>query len=166
MKARTTLLAALALALASTACQPAAEEAATTEADLEAIKNVIEREVAAANAGDAVAFRAIFTDDMATMPPNQQAVRGEQVEPWLRAFFDQFSVQLEPYSNEQFVVAGDWAFHLYSYEWTLTPKAGGDPITDKGKGIHILQRQPDGSWLLAVDTWNSDLPLPEEGAGT
>ena len=164
MSTRSVLLAALALALVSTACQPAAEEAATTEADLQAIKNVIEQEIAAANAGDAERFLGILSDDVVIMPPNEQVVRGEQAGPWLRAFLDQFAMQLEPYSNEQFVVAGDWAFHLYSYEWTLTPKAGGEPITDKGKGIHILQRQPDGSWLLAVDAWSSDLP-PAQVAG-
>ncbi len=166
MSTRSVLLAVLGIALAGAACQPAAEEAATTEADLEAIKNVIEQEISAANAGDAERFLGILSGDVAVLPPNELGVRGEQARLWLRAFFDQSAVQLEPYSNEEFVVAGDWAFHLYSYEWTVTPKAGGEPITDEGKGVHILQRQPDGSWLLAVDTWNSDLPLPEEGSGT
>ena len=41
-------------------------------------------------------------------------------------------------------------------------KATGEPMTDRGAGIHILQRQADGSWKLAVDIWNSDNPPPEQ----
>ncbi len=35
-----------------------------------------------------------------------------------------------------------------------------------GKYVWILRQQPDGSWLQAAAIWNSDLPLPEQGAGT
>ncbi len=165
MSARSMLLAVLVLVLAGAGCQPAAEETATTEADLEAIKQVLEEEVAAINAGDAERFLAILSADVVAMPPNEPGVRGQQTRLWLRDFFDQFAVQLKPYSDEEFVVAGDWAFHLYWFEWTVMPKVGGEPITDQGKGVHILQRQPNGSWLLAVDTWNSDLPLPQQSSG-
>ena len=37
----------------------------------------------------------------------------------------------------------------------------GVPITDQGKGIVIMQRQPDGAWLPEAVIWNSHLPLPE-----
>lgn len=165
MKARTIGLAVLALALAGAACQPAAQQTTTSEADMEAVAAVIEREVAALNAGSVTAFRAVYTDDALVMPPNEPAVRGEQVDEWQRAFLGMFSLQLS-YSNEEIELAGDWAFHLYALEVTLTPKAGGESMVETGKGIHILERQPDGSWLIAVDTWNSDLPLPAEASET
>ena len=35
------------------------------------------------------------------------------------------------------------------------------PIPDHGKYIEIWRRQSDGSWKVALDIFNSDLPLPE-----
>ena len=34
------------------------------------------------------------------------------------------------------------------------------PIQDHGKFIEIRRKQPDGSWLISRDIFNSDLPLP------
>jgi ketosteroid isomerase-like protein len=34
---------------------------------------------------------------------------------------------------------------------------------DAGKGLHVYRRQPNGSWKLALDIWNSDRPAPEGG---
>jgi ketosteroid isomerase-like protein len=134
----------------------------TTEADVEAIKRAVKQEVTATNAGDLESFFAILSADNEIIPPNQPAVRGEQARQWLRDFMDQFTMQLEPYSNEEVVVAGDLAFHRYSFEWTVSPKGGGDSITERGAGIHILQRQQDGSWVLVKDIWNPETPPTAE----
>ena len=96
--------------LSITACAPAATT--TTEADLKAISEVREQEIAA------------------------------------------------EYTSSDIVVAGDWAFEHFSGNLTTTLKAGGEPIVETLKGIHIYQRQADGSWRIAWDTWNSDNPPP------
>ncbi len=41
---------------------------------------------------------------------------------------------------------------------TLTP-AGGETVSETMKGIHIYQRQGDGSWKMVEDVWNFD-PAP------
>ena len=46
---------------------------------------------------------------------------------------------------------------------TLTPKAGGEPTEDSGKWLGILKRQPNGSWKVHRDIWNSDKPFPSTG---
>ena len=61
---------------------------------------------------------------------------------------------------EEIEVAGDWAFSRGTYTFTGTKKAGGKPIQIIGKFIHILKRQPDGSWKLTRDCWNHDKPFP------
>ncbi len=43
---------------------------------------------------------------------------------------------------------------------TFTPEAGGEAHTGNYKGIHIYRRQPDGSWRIAQDIWNSDEAPP------
>jgi hypothetical protein len=31
-------------------------------------------------------------------------------------------------------------------------------VTERIKGIHVMKRQPDGTWKIAQDVWNSDAP--------
>ena len=48
--------------------------------------------------------------------------------------------------------------------WELTWKdANGKPASDRGKFLEVWKKQTDNSWNCAVDTWNSDLPLPAQG---
>ena len=147
------------------ACAPAIEEPVeepdTTEADVEAINEVREREISVASAGDIEGYLAISTDDAVVMPPNEPSVTGkEAIRSWLQDFLNQFTIQNFTASSQEIVVAGDWAFERYSFNWTLVPKTGGESIEDSGQCIHIYQRQPDGSWKIARDIWNSDNPPP------
>lgn len=137
---------------------PIAEEAPSMEADIEAIKKVGEQELAAANAGDVDAFLAIIADDIEMMPPNQPAVKGEAARQWVAGFMAQVNLEIKPYADEEVEVDGDLAVHRYSFEWTATPKEGGDPIHEKGAGLHVLRRQPDGSWKIEKDIWTPDAP--------
>ena len=63
-------------------------------------------------------------------------------------------------------MADGWAFHRGTYRVRLAPVAGDDVTEESGKVIVIFQQQPDGSWLIVVEIWNSDQPLPEGGAET
>ena len=45
------------------------------------------------------------------------------------------------------------------YEMDLHPP-GAEAQKDSGKFIEIWTRQPDGSWLIADDIFNSNLPAP------
>lgn len=53
-------------------------------------------------------------------------------------------------------VSCDLGYFWSSYTLTATPKAGGDSITDDGKSVFILRRQPDHSWKIARLIDNSD----------
>ena len=52
---------------------------------------------------------------------------------------------------------GELAFVRGRYSMTLEPEGAPGPVNDEGKYIEIRERQPDGSWLLARDIFNSDL---------
>lgn len=54
--------------------------------------------------------------------------------------------------------AGDIAYVYGKYSLTMAPE-GKEPVKDIGKYIEIWNRQPDGSWKVALDIFNSDLPL-------
>ena len=165
MKAHTTLFAVLALALTSTACQPPAQEAGPlSDEDVAAIEASSESFVEAILAGNWAGVAALYTEDAVLMPPNQPAVQGRaNIEAWMGAF-----PRLTDFSLETVEIdgRGDLAFVRGTASWTMMPEGAPEPIQETAKYVVIRRRQPDGTWLIAVDIFNSDLPLPEEGSGT
>jgi len=166
MSTRSVLLAALALALASAACQPPAQEAGPlSEEDVAAIRAAAQSYTEAMLTGDWAAAVAVFTEDAVRMPPNAPAIQGHEA---IRAGFEAEPVTYTDFTNTPTEIdgRGDLAYARGPYSLTFTLEGIAEPITDRGKYVAIFRKQADGSWLAAVDTWNSDLPLPEEGAET
>jgi ketosteroid isomerase-like protein len=60
----------------------------------------------------------------------------------------------------ELIAAGDWAMEYAIEKVKDTPVDGGEALEDVCKGIIIYRRQADGSWRVARDMWNSDLPAP------
>ena len=128
---------------------------------LEDLDRTRDAHVAALNADDPDAWVACFTPDAVQMPPNDPPNLGtENIRSWsggmLAAFRAEFSLDVD----EVELAGDDWAFERGTYAIALTPKASGDQIQDTGKYITIYSRQPDHSWLMARDIWNSNHPLP------
>ncbi len=143
--------------LVAAACAPAAD----VEADRAAIEAVREAEEAAAVAGSVDDFMALFADDAVFLQPNgPQAAGADAMREVMEGFMEASKIEFNRYDTEEVLVSGDLAVERYSAEWTLTPKAGGDPVTEGVKGIHVMERQADGSWKIVYDVWNSDEPLP------
>ena len=53
--------------------------------------------------------------------------------------------------------SGDLGYTQGTYEMSFTD-AGGKQVTDKGKYVTIWKKQPDKSWKVVADIFNSDLP--------
>lgn len=123
-------------------------------------ERVREKEAAAVNSGDIEGFMAIFTDDAVIMPPNLAPICGkDNIRRFNRQFFEELTTQIT-IKSEEVVVCGEWAFDRGTFEVTFTPKSGGEPVQDSGKYIYILKQQPDGTWKMARDIWNSNNPSP------
>ena len=93
------------------------------------------------------------------MPPNGEAVRGRDA---IIAWNENFP----PYDDLQFTQvevdgSGDMAFVYGTYSMVMTVSEGEEPANDRGKYIEIWRRQADGSWKVALDIFNSDMPIPE-----
>ena len=116
-------------------------------------------------AGDWDAALAVFTDDAVRMPPNAPAIQGHEA---IRARFEAEPVTYTDVTNTPTEIdgRGDLAYARGAYSITFTLEGMAEPITDSGKYLVIFRKQADGSWLAAVDTWNHDQPLPEQGSGT
>lgn len=124
------------------------------------VKAVISDWRTAVNAGDIDRILRIAANDLEMMPPGQSALSGAEAHDFLRGFVGQFTADLKPFTNEEVVVCGAWAFQRYSYELTLTPKTGGEPITERGDGIHMFRRDESGSWRLTKDIFTSLASAP------
>lgn len=149
------------LAAVALACAPAAEPAAPmvdTAADEVAIMAVRDAEVASINSGSGDMSH--MTADAVSMPPGEPALNGtEALAEWLTGMMSQFDVNVN-YTSSNLTLAGDWAIERYGGELTMTPKAGGDAVSETLKGIHIYGRQADGSWKMTQDIWSTDAPPP------
>jgi ketosteroid isomerase-like protein len=158
------LLGALALALASTACQPPAQEAGPlSEEDVAAIRAETQEYVETTLARDWDRWVKFYTEDAVFMLPNQPALVGrEAILQWAQTSALS-ELTLTPLEIDG---RGDLAYIKGTYSLEMTIEGLPEPISDRGKYVVILRRQPDGSWPAVVDIINSDLPLPEEGTET
>ena len=116
--------------------------------------------LAAVNASDADRCSAVWAADGVLMPPHHPAVQGQQA--IVRYFRDLFSRGKFRFSFTSSLIdlAGDTALESLTYTATIWPGDDAPPIEDVGKGLHVYRRQPNGSWKLAYDIWNSDQPVP------
>ena len=134
-----------------------------TAADVQAVNQVREREIAFFSAGQPDSLAALFTTDAVIMSPGEPAVNGSAaIRSWAQATADQATVQGK-YTSSKIEVVGDWAIEHYTGMLTITPKAGGVAMEERMKGIHIYRRQPDGSWRIVHDVWNTDAPPTPAG---
>jgi uncharacterized protein (TIGR02246 family) len=128
------------------------------QADIDAIKQIREKEIASLRDGRPDDFIAVVTSDAVFLPPDEPAVTGhEALRKWAQGMLDQFTVT-GAYTGSDVIVAGDWAIERYTGTMTVTPKKGGALVEEHLRGIHIYRRQADGSWRIAQDMWNSGAP--------
>lgn len=108
---------------------------------------------------DSVAFLSYVSDDVLMMPPGEAAVRGKNaLRDWYRGFLSQYSTSSLNLSDREVFVGDEFAVELGSYEWGLTPAAGGAPVVDRGNYMQVWKPQSDGQWRFAREIWNSSVP--------
>ena len=134
----------------------------TPAADAAGARTAINNLRAAVNAGDTTAFFRLTADDFEVFPPGVEPLKGAAARDIFRGLFAESSPSLEPFSNEELEVSGDWAMQRYSFRLTLRPKAGGTATTEAGSGLHIWRRGADGQWRLAKDIWT--VPAASRGS--
>jgi ketosteroid isomerase-like protein len=93
------------------------------------------------------------------MPPHHPSVHGlAALEHYFRDLFSHSRFAFA-FSSSRIEMAGDVALERIEYTASAWPLEGGPVVQDRGKGVHVYRRQPDGSWKLAQDIWNSDNPV-------
>jgi len=142
-------------ALCSCGAQPERDGAA---AEL-ALRSAAQAYHDAASAKDARAVVEFYDDDALMVPPNAPRVEGiAEVSEYRFGFIETPGVDLT-FELVRAEVSGDG-----DMGWTLAigditiNRPEGPPERDRVRDFHTWRRQPDGSWKVVVDMWNSGLP--------
>jgi len=129
-----------------------------SEADKATIRANDEKFAQAVVAKNWPGLAAMYSTDAAFMPPNESVVQGRAaIQSWMSAFPPVTAFSLTPQLVEG---RDDIAYVRGTYMMTVTPPGAPAPVDDRGKYIVIERKQPDGSWLITDDIFNSDVPLP------
>ena len=98
-----------------------------------------------------------YTSDASLLAPNAPLAKGrDAIRAILQGFLDAGAQSLE-LNTVELDDHGDVVVEVGSYRLGIAPPDG-DPITDEGKYLQVFKRQADGSFRIAYDAFNSDLP--------
>jgi uncharacterized protein (TIGR02246 family) len=145
-------------------CACAAQHQSSTSGSgrgADAIRAQIEQATArfseAFNRGDAAALAAMYDTGGVVLAPNAPPMRGRQnIEAfWLGARQQGFRTLNLAVSSVELI--GNHAIDIGTYTLVVQPP-GQAEMTDRGKYMVLWKRQPDGSWKLYRDMFNTSMP--------
>lgn len=127
------------------------------------IREVMDAYVATVDAGDLDAWLALWEPGGIQMPPGTSMRTGiTAIRAGMRPGFTQYDDDIRIDVLEA-TIASEFAYARGTYTLRMTPKVGrrgefGDLTTVDGKFLTVLHRQPDGSWRIYRDIFNSNVP--------
>lgn len=141
---------------------PPATATLSSAADPAAVRQAIDsnnaRFSAAMVKGDTSVLASIYAEDAVMMGANEKAVRGRnEIAKSMAAMHAQMKLPAFELKAQDVIVSGDHAIETGTYSMTMQP-TGAKAITDVGKYLVVWKHQPDGSWKIIRDIYNSDQP--------
>ena len=115
---------------------------------------------AATNAGDFDGFMSLWAEEGVRMPPGASPKIGvAQIIEELKPVYEQFTLDLKITIDEAKVFGDIGITRCNNISLALTPKAGGEKIIlyKNAKALTIHKKQPDGTWKIIYDCFNSNL---------
>jgi ketosteroid isomerase-like protein len=144
------------------ACAPP-EPAVDVQAEAAALREAADAYHGAAEAADIEGFVALNANDVLMMPPNAPNVeRTEGARAVVTAFtkLPDFQVRFETLRVEV-AASGDMGYTLANGEMSYQGPDG-ETVEDRIRDFHLWKKGADGSWKVAIDIWNSEVPLAAE----
>jgi uncharacterized protein (TIGR02246 family) len=148
---RSTLLLIAMLALPLWGCSgrptPTSVAAVPAEQDPASVRAFLDHVQTTFNAGNLDQFIEVFADDAVMLAPNQpDAVGKTAIRKVYEAALAQYDLKVEFHTTE-IEVAGNLAYERGTYTLHLRDRADASKGADNtNRHIHVLRRQPDGSW--------------------
>jgi uncharacterized protein (TIGR02246 family) len=121
---------------------------ADTRADEQAIRKLIDDWMQASARGDAAKVLSLMSDDVVFMTAGREPFGKKEFAAQSQGLKD---VKLEGVAKPvEIKVLGDWAYLRNHIDLTMTPKTG-QAMKRSGYTLTILNRQPDGRWVITRD---------------
>ena len=149
------------LVLCACAAQQSSTSSSTSPRAADAVRAQIEQAEArfsdAFNRGDIQTLAAMYDPDAVVLAPNAPPMRGRQnIEALWSGARQQGFKTLNLVVNSVEVI-GNHAIELGSYTLVIQPP-GLAETTDRGKYMVLWRREPDGTWMLYRDMFNTSMP--------
>ena len=103
---------------------------------------------------------AFCMDDGSVLAANAPIATGKQaISQLFSGFFALPSLTIEWHPTKVDVArSGELGYSTGAYQMSFKD-TGGKVVTDRGKYVTVWKKQTDGSWRVALDIFNSDLPM-------
>lgn len=158
MVKRTTNVAVAWAVLSLAGCCAMQTEPRSLAADEAAIAEFNKRYLGAINDGDIATLSSLTTEDHIMIAPGRPPIVGKKANDEANArAFERFDID-ETWTPLETVISGDFAYQRGTFTVAATPKAGGETTRTTGNFLRIYRKQPDGSWRMVRDMFNSDQP--------
>lgn len=111
-------------------------------------------------AGDFEAWLSLWAEDGVQMPDNVPTRVGKAtIGEAMKGAFDAMDLSIAIHEIEDARVWGDRGLTRCRYSLALTQKGGGETIDamPDGKALTLYGREPDGSWKIVYDCFNSSV---------
>ena len=135
-------------------CTTKSEEG--SEADVEAIQVIWNIYSTARVVGDADVWLSLWDEEGIQMPPGATARSKDVLDEIIPKGFAAASVSSMNIYPEEINVVGSWAYTRGTYD--SEREVEGKAVRVDGKFLTILKRQPDGTWKIYRDCFNSNVP--------
>ena len=125
------------------------------QADERAIRELVDEWLTACENGDLTAMLNLLAEDVLFMVPNKEPFGRDA---FAQAYRETKKIKMKTSSEIQEIkIIGDWAWMRNFLRATFTD-ANGKSSTHSGHVLTILNKRPDGSWVIARD---ANLLTPE-----
>ena len=147
------------LALGACASDTAEAPAFDREAESVALRAAAEAYHLAASTKNAPEVVSMYDATAVMVPPNADLVRGiDEVEDYRFGFISTPGVELVfELVRVEVSASGDMGWTLAIGDITIN-REGSEPGRDIVSDFHVWHKQPDGSWGVVADVWNSGMP--------
>jgi ketosteroid isomerase-like protein len=127
-------------------------------ADEAAIAEFNKRYLGAINDGDIATLASLTTEEHIMIAPGRPPTVGKKANDEANGrAFTLFDID-ETWTPQETVIDGNLAYQRGTFTVEATPRAGGNTTRTSGTFLRIYRRQPDGSWRMTRDMFNSDQP--------
>lgn len=152
------LLVCLAFACERRSQEVGKESKADIEADVTAIKALINKWGQLSDADDIDGIMSVFyAENSILMPPNESIYKGKEA---IRLLYQEYRKSNKDHYDSSVVedvrVSGDLAVARGMDTGITTPRSGGEAVKFNQKWLMVFERQSDGAWKCISEMWNEN----------